>query len=352
MRMASKKQNLGQHMRQQSDLLMDKTFSRDAGYKVCNLYDRNMNLLEKGVEVKYQFAQKYTLNKDQVEYFIQFRPGYFPEKKYINDDGIERLGFYIEIPNELDEYEFWLIIGRNDALSFKRYNILKCNWTIKYRVNNVVYSALSVLRSRNNYNSGVWSDGFATTVENQIQFLVPTNSDTNLIDYDMRFMITDNPIHPIVYEVTKVEDCLPLGTKKVTLKQTLYDPSKDNIEDKICDYFSPIIPVDSNTILPTSLKLLCSGSSTSLTLGGSARTITATFDNEPQSIPEFIWEFSFKGNSFSLNTITQYFKVEALNNVLKIAALDDKSIAGELLLIKVKDSKSYCSASIELEVKR
>lgn len=339
-------------MRHQADLLMNKSFSRDASYKVCKLYDRNMQLLEKDVEVKFQFAQKYTLHKDQVEYLIQFRPGYFPEKIYKSDDNIERFGFYIEIPGEINEPEMWLIVGRNDTLSFKRYNILKCNWNLKYRVNNTIYDVLSVLRSRNNYNSGVWSDGFATTVENQIQFLVPTNDHTNLIDYDLRFMITDNPIHPIVYEVTKIEDCLPFGTKKVTLKQTLYDPAKDNVDDKICNYNTLIIPENESSPLPTDLRIKCSGASASLTLGGSARSISVFYEDESINTPQLEWKFLFKDAVYSLADISSIFNIIINGNVLKISAPDDKTLAGEILVIEATDIDNSHSTSIELEVKR
>ena len=147
---------VAKNVRFQSDEIMNKTFSNDLGYRVCKLYNREMELLEESVEIKYQFSQNYTVNKDQVEYLAQFRPGYFPEKKYIDDDGIERLGFYLEIPDENSgNKEMWLIVGRNDKNSFIRYNILKCNWTFKWIKNNKIYSCLGVLRNRNNYNSGV-----------------------------------------------------------------------------------------------------------------------------------------------------------------------------------------------------
>lgn len=108
------------------------------------------------VEIKYQYSQTYTINKDQVEYLAQFRPGYFPEKKYMDQDSIERFGFYLEIPDKnTGVHELWLILGKNDKNSFIRYNILKCNWMFKWIKNKQIYSCFGVLRNRNNYNSGV-----------------------------------------------------------------------------------------------------------------------------------------------------------------------------------------------------
>ena len=74
----------------QANEIMDKTFTNDLGYRRCKLYSRDMKLLDENVEIKFQYSQSYTINKDQVEYLAQFRPGYHPERKFIDDDGIER----------------------------------------------------------------------------------------------------------------------------------------------------------------------------------------------------------------------------------------------------------------------
>lgn len=140
----------------QANEIMDKTFTNDLGYRQCRLFNRSMELLDENVEIKFQYSQSYTINKDQVEYLAQFRPGYHPERKFIDDDGIERLGFYLEIPNRNTGLkEMWLILGKNDKNSFIRYNMLKCNWTFKWIKDGVIYSCLGIIRNRNSYNSGM-----------------------------------------------------------------------------------------------------------------------------------------------------------------------------------------------------
>lgn len=156
-RMRSRGNSLGQYTVNKSNLLMDHTFTRDPNYRVANLYDRDMNLLEDNVDIKFQSNVKVTLAKDQVEYNVQFRPGFHPEKEYTCEDGKERLGFYIDIPNNLGDMERWIILSKNDR-NFTRYVVLKCNWTFKFVAGGKIYSILGVLRSANNYNSGVWSD--------------------------------------------------------------------------------------------------------------------------------------------------------------------------------------------------
>ena len=234
-RMSLFNSKVGEKLKNDSNLLMTKNFSHDVAYKKAILYDCNLNKLDE-VEIKYQYSQNYTINKDQVEHLVQFPPLYHPEKIYKKEDGLERMGFYLDIPDDTGVNEKWLILGRNNSLQFVRYNVLKCNWIFKYINKGKIYEQLGVLRDRNNYNSGVWSDGFVTSVENQAMFIVPTNDNTELIDYGMRLMLSDNKKKPLVYEVTKRTDTFPLGVQKIVLSQDHYNEEKDNAYLGICDY--------------------------------------------------------------------------------------------------------------------
>ena len=83
----------------------------------------------------------------------------------------------------------------------------------------------------------MWHDYVTTTPENQDQFIVPTNEITQTINYNIRFLISDNKISPIAWEVSKREDTFPVGITKVTLKQVLFNPNTDNKELMIADYY-------------------------------------------------------------------------------------------------------------------
>lgn len=78
---------------------------------------------------------------------------------------------------------------------------------------------------------------YTTAPENQDLFIVPTNPITQTIDYNMRFLISDNTTNPLAWEVSKREDTYPVGITHITLKQSLYDPKKDNAELMIADYY-------------------------------------------------------------------------------------------------------------------
>lgn len=123
-----------------------------------------------------------------------------------------------------------------------------------------------------------------TSVENQLSFWLPTNDTTNTIDYDTRFLITSNPLHPIAWKVTKREDATPLGITKITLKQDAFNPHVDNVEDLIADYYKNEIPPiiedgedkPSLPVLPDNkLVINISGTTPQIKCGGSAKKFSA-----------------------------------------------------------------------------
>lgn len=66
------------------------------------------------------------------------------------------------------------------------------------------------------------------SVENQLKAIVPTNPDTNTIVYNERFVISDNPLRRIAWEVSKVENTTTFGLTKLTFTQELEHDSIDN----------------------------------------------------------------------------------------------------------------------------
>lgn len=50
-------------------------------------------------------------------------------------------------------------------------------------------------------------------------------------------MITHNDINPTCYMVSKVNDMIPPGIIKLTMKLDDYNPKRDNIPLKVCDYY-------------------------------------------------------------------------------------------------------------------
>ena len=90
-RVANAKNNgaktIGQIYKEQSDWLMEETFSNDIQSKVCYIYDyfhddqpdKNVgmtyeNTTKTKIDVKFIVKTYQSIDKDQVEYYIQFRP--------------------------------------------------------------------------------------------------------------------------------------------------------------------------------------------------------------------------------------------------------------------------------------
>lgn len=273
--------SIGDSIRYNSDLIMNSAFTHDPQYRKSNLYDWNMNFLEE-VDIKFQTFTEFSILKDKVEHKVQFRPKYHPEKIYIDESiGLERFGYYLDIPDDDGIINTWLIVGRNDKLTYPRYNVLKCNWIFQWIVNQTIYKCLGVLRMRSSYNSGEWSDGIFTKAENQDSFWLPQNTITETIDYNMRFMPSTNKKHPLVYHVSKREETYPVGIFRFTMSQDMFDTTRDNKELMIADYYSNNILPQPSSPSPSNIrsKIICSGKDTKLRIGGSFKALTGSFYN-------------------------------------------------------------------------
>ena len=374
--LSSHGRSLGEIKKNQSDKLMDYTFDRDPTYKKGMLYNANLEPLEI-VEFKFQKAQVYTINKDQVEYFVQFKTGYHPEKKnntgsqmfHLYDDDKERLSFYLDIPDDSGDVYKWLIVGRNNDNAFVRYNVLQCNWTFEWMIDRQYYSCLGVMRSRNSYNSGVWSDGFSTSVENQTQFFVPTNNYTMTLDYDVRLMITDNPIHPKTFEISKVEDTFPLGLLKVTLVQDHYNAHTDackifdRVDDPIelndgkmhyiCNYYKSGLPPITESVQQfdsKTSKWYLSEVGEKLYVNGTAQVVYALSDSDITGFDNK-WNIFLDGESYTDEELSGYLDIvkDAKNNLLSIRAIN-KDLAGYILKISIGSKSGLYYDFVEMEV--
>lgn len=128
----------------------------------------------------------------------------------------------------------------------------------------------------------VWTDYYGTVPENQTQIIMPSNSITQTLTYNMRLLISDNKINPIAWEVSKVEDTSPLGITYITLKQDLFNPNVDNKELMIADYYkSKVPPLIEEGNLSSGIEVKIKYSSTAaIKVGGSYKIFTAISEDE------------------------------------------------------------------------
>ena len=255
--LSRKGSNLAQARRHQSDMVLNSTWYSDPTYKRAYILTQEGWKWE---DIKYQYHQSQSVAKDNVDYYLQFRPKvHYPIGTYIiiPDDTSPELNLTKEeLINPFRQpiqrrTQWWLIVDRDNQNAYPRYNVLQCNWEFKWIYNGKIESVFSVVRSANSYTSGIWRAEKTITLDNLTGFWAPdTNlvyganreklglSDTRTIMHDQRFLLTTNDLDPKVYTVTKVVETSPLGLYKYSIKEDEYNPKRDNIELKICDYYT------------------------------------------------------------------------------------------------------------------
>lgn len=190
-RIASMRNNgaktIGQIHKEQSDFTMEETWDNDIQSRVCYIYDyfhddqphlkSHMtydNTTKTRIDAKLIVKSYQSIDKDQVEYYLQFKPSqpieftendelYYFETEYRNRYGNDfPIGMFIDVPNDRMVYEKWLICRRESALQFTKYLILPCNyyltWIERNKNERIKRRMWSVLRNQNSYTIGVYTD--------------------------------------------------------------------------------------------------------------------------------------------------------------------------------------------------
>lgn len=153
--------NLAQVRRNQTDAVLNHTWTADPTYKRVYILTPDGWKWE---DAKYQFHFAQTVSKDDVDYYLQFRPGvHYPIGTYVivPDDtspdlnlSVEELAHPFKQPVK-NRTQWWLIVDRDNQNAYPRYNILKCNWEFKWVHNQKVESVFAVVRSANSYTSRI-----------------------------------------------------------------------------------------------------------------------------------------------------------------------------------------------------
>ena len=393
-RVANAKNNgaktIGQIYKEQSDELMEWTWDNDIQSKVCYIYDyfhddqpelkdhmTYDNTTKTRIDAKFIIKTYQSMDKDQVEYYLQFKPSqktefsegdelyYFEtgyRKKYHNDDFI---GMFIDIPDDKSVYRKWIICKKEIANQFVKFLILPVNYQLMWietkGQEKIKRKMWCVLRNQNSYNSGIWRDYNFTSQENQNKLILPLNTISEKIWYtnenskNMRVLVSAFTENPVAWTISKVETANNLGLQMLTLYQDFFDQNKDYIEKDSdgniiglwADYFdSNIEPTDPDTPSPTPSNTYgkITASTSTIKVGGSYKTLTLKLydadnnevtDNYSSYSPnDFKWSCYIKGNE----TTDLSDKVTWLNGSLfnqkKIKFPDDRSYLDKILVIK------------------
>lgn len=388
-RVANAKNNgaktIGQIYKEESDWAMEQTWDNDIQSKICYIYDfyhddqprlaegmTYENTTKTRIDAKFIVKSYQSMDKDQVDYYIQFKPTqktHFSEgdelyyfetdyrKKYHNDNFI---GLFIDIPNDENIYEKWMILRTEPANQFPKYLILKCNYELMWIENNgtekIKRRMWSVLKMQSSYNSGLWTDLRFTSQENQDKVWLPLNPITEKIWYtnesskNMRVLVSSFTDNAIAWQISKVENAQPLGVQKLTLYQDFFDQHRDYIEKDEngniigmwASYFdSEIVPTDPSipTTPPSSITARISASTSTIKVGGSYKNLTVNlFNDSNEDITTeyaddaaFTWTCSIDNEDWT-DKVTWRSGIKY--NQKKVKFPNDTSVIGKILSVK------------------
>lgn len=342
----------GEARRRNSQKIMDASWMRDAATKPVYVkwVNSGLPIIEDDdipVYAKYNVKSYHNITGDSIAYLLQFRI------EDIKSNPNIKVGSYVQIPNEREEMEWWLIVHEDDRTQFHQFSILKCTWTYKWvsRIGGKrrIYECLGAPRKQNSYNSGVWLDYTTQTVENQEVMWLPTNDDTKTILYDTKFLKSSPGRYPALkWSVSKIEDTATEGISKFTLAQTQFDPAKDNVELMVADYWEsavePEVPETEEVPTISDLEITYSGNPAVRAGGGFKKfTLKARVDGQLIDTTEDVeWSVDFPdGDVAQLET-------SVVDNVFKVKCKPDYSLIGKTFTISAESAQSSKSIIVEV----
>ena len=340
----------GEARRRNAQNIMDASWMRDPATKPVYVKWVNSGLPiidddDIPVYAKYNVKSYHNITGDSIAYLLQFR------LEDIKTNPNIRVGAYVQIMNEMDEPEWWLIVHFDDRTQFRQFSILKCTWTYKWvsRIGGKrrIYECLGCPRKQNSYNSGVWLDYTTQTVENQEVLWLPTNDDTKTILYDTKFLKSSPGRYPpLRWAITKIEDTAIEGISKFTLAQDQFDPSKDNAELGIANYYDSyvepeVLEIEENPTA-SNLEIVYSGSPAVRAGGGYKKfTLKMRVNGELVDATDVKWSVDFQGNEDKLQR-------SVIDNIFKVKCLPFYDLVGKTFTITAESARSSTSLIAEV----
>ena len=342
----------GESKRRNAHKIMDASWMRDVATKPVYVkwVDSGLPMVNDDDPVlyaKFNVKSYHNITGDEIAYLLQFRQEDMKTNPNI------KVGSYVQIMNEMYEPEWWLIWHLDDRTQFRQFSILKCTWIYKWVSFKdglrTVHQCLGVTRNQNNYNSGVWLDYTTQVVEQQHVMLMPSNKDTNTIEYDNKFLVSNAGRYPpIAWKISKIQPSAVNDTVRFTMTQEQFNAATDDAELMIANYKMPYVgpklPDIEETPNVSDLEIVYSGLPAVRAGGGYKKfTLKTLIDgNLVDAIEDAEWIVDFPdGDPAKLET-------SVANNIFKVRCLNDYSLIGKTFTITA--NSEHHSKSIVVEV--
>lgn len=384
---------VGQAYKSNADMIMEQTWDRDIQSKKCYIYDyyhddqpwlrdgmTYENTTKTPIDAKFIITTSQSLDKDRVTVMLQFKPSqkvrfnegddlYYYETDYRGKYNCDfPCGLYCDIPDEYGVYHKWIICARQIGNQFQKYLILPANYRFSWIEANgdkrAIRRVWGATRSQNSYNSGLWTAYYATEVENQFKAILPLNPITEKVFYvnganqNQRLIISAMTENPRTWQVSKCEDMLmgDFGLMRLTFVQVAFNKSTDFVDYNATNpdgskdvyamyasyYESSIVPEENTNVEATSNTCILSASTNTIKVGGSYKTITATFyDNFGTDVTEAYlselsvddWKFYIDGVEIENGNLITVLEQTAPNKI-KVRFANDMNYLTKILAIQ------------------
>ena len=387
---------LGQIYKEESDFLMEESWDNSITSRTCYIYDhfhddfftdehgitRSLaegmtyeNTNKTKIDAKFIIKSYQSMDKDQVEYYLMFRPSqpvrfnegddlYYYETDFRKRYGATfPIGLFVDVPDDRGIYHKWIVCRNEPANQFPKYLILPVNyeltWIEKSNDKRIKRRMWCCLRQQNSYTIGTYTDRYFTHTDNQDKIWLPMNSITEKFWYtsedskNMRVVVSALTEHPTVWTVTKVENSMPFGIQKLTIYTAFWNEHTDyvNLEtgEMYANYFdSEIAPTDPDTKPTpspvTNILATITSSASTIKVGGSYRTLNIKLSNDSgedvtdtfgDSTSNFEWHFEIDNEEYKgiIRNDLSFYR-------MKIKFPDDYDYVGKILTI-------YCTITNE-----
>lgn len=321
------------------------------------------------IEIKYILSSYRSLEKDEVDSRIMFKPSFIPNipyyKEYFEDttQSIFPSGLYVDIKNQKGIWERWLVISTADAINhdFPTWSILPCGHRFQWMFAGKKCQVWGVERSQSSYTSGVWRDYRVETIDNITKCIMPYNDITKDFFYNNRIIISTDLYEPLAWRVTKVEPFAHRGNIMYTLKQDKWDDNHDYIEKDgnktigmWADYFSESNLPTHNDEEPNSdttgdyAEITYGGIDPHIKVNGSYKKLTITYYNVNKiNIDQTPGDWFYSVDDKDVSNLVKVLYTDD-PNCIKVKWLGDETYLGKVLTIK--NVRDKLTAELQLQI--
>lgn len=308
------------------------------------------------IELKYIKATYRSMEKDETDIRIMFKPSYKCNIPYYKENfekpanGTFPVGMYVDLKDKDGLWNRWLVCATSDATNndFPTWAILPCDHKYQWITDGKKQEVWGVQRTQSNYTSGVWRDYKFETTDNIIKCIMPYNKLTKNFYYDHRIIVTVDLIEPLSWRVTKVEPLTHRGNILYTFKEDTYNYHTDYIErdddGKIvgawADYYKEsnlphdITPTPSPEPYNVYAEITYTGSEPHIKVNGSYKKIILTYhDPTKDTTDQTPGDWSYWIDDTEVGDLIKVLETDTPNEI-KIKFLGDEEYLGKILTVK------------------